>query len=132
MARIPSNMMGATPPSMMGAGMPRNAMGAGMAKTPAHMRNLARASAKHLLSMGHISQAHHDKIMAASGAPGTIPKMPTLPKAPFGALAKRPAAPPPVPGAAASLPGIGGTPAVPGVTNGMGNILPPGFMADES
>ena len=113
---------------------PSNMMGAGMAKTPAHMRNLARASAKHLLSMGHISQAHHDKIMAASGAPGTIPKMPTLPKAPFGALAKRPpAAPLPVPGGPASIPGIGGgPPAVPGVTNGMGNILPPGFMADDS
>jgi len=103
-------------------------------KTPSHMRNLTKASAKHLLAMGHISQAHHDKIMAASGAgvPG-IPKLPTLPKSPFGALAKRPpAAPPPVPGAPASLPGIGGTPAVPGVTNGMGNILPPGFMADDS
>jgi hypothetical protein len=32
------------------------------------MRNLTKASAKHLLAMGHISQAHHDKIMAASGA----------------------------------------------------------------
>ena len=68
-------------------------------KMPSHMRNLTRASAKHLLAMGHISQAHHDKIMAASGA---------------------------------GVPGIGGTPAVPGVTNGMGNILPPGFMADDS
>jgi len=104
-----------------------------MAQTPSHMRNLTRASAKHLLQQGHITQAHHDRIAASIAAPPGIPKMPALPKAPFGAIGKkRPvAAPLPVPGAAASLPDMGAPTAVPGVTGGMGNVLPPGFMADN-
>jgi hypothetical protein len=42
------------------------------------MRNLTLASAKHLLTQGHITPAHHQRIVAAASAP-TLPKMPTMP-----------------------------------------------------
>jgi len=48
------------------------------------MRNLTMASAKHLLSQGHISKPHHAKIMTnmkAGGVPGA-PKPPPLAAAP--------------------------------------------------
>lgn len=48
------------------------------------MRNLTMASAKHLLSQGHISKPHHAKIMTkmkAGGVPGA-PKPPPLAGAP--------------------------------------------------
>jgi hypothetical protein len=82
------------------------------------LRNLTLASAKHLLTMGHITKPHHDRIVATATAL-TLPKMPTMPKAPggFGSLAKKNvAAPLPVPGMQASLPGVGG-----------GSIIPPGL-----
>lgn len=63
------------------------------------MRNLTMASAKHLLSQGHISKPHHAKIMKASGVSGApkppplagAPKMPKMtvgapPAVPMGAL----------------------------------------------
>ena len=66
------------------------------------MRNLTMASAKHLLSQGHISKPHHAKIMTkmkAGGVPGApkppplvaAPKMPKMtagapPAVPMGAL----------------------------------------------
>jgi hypothetical protein len=70
---------------------------------PNTMRNLTMASAKHLLSQGHISKPHHAKIVAkvkVAGAPkppaaGTpmapAPKMPKMtvgapPAVPMGAL----------------------------------------------
>jgi hypothetical protein len=95
-------------------------------KSPSHMRNLTLASAKHLLSQGHITPAHHAKIIAAASIPKML-TMPKMPAGPFGALAKKPAVPPPVP---AGMPGAPA--AVPGVSGAMGNVLPPGFMADES
>jgi hypothetical protein len=57
------------------------------------MRNLTLASAKHLLSQGHITPAHHQRIVAAAmAAPKlpTAPKMPKMPKPPvgFGSLGK--------------------------------------------
>lgn len=79
------------------------------------MRNLTLASAKHLLSQGHITQAHHNSIVKAAGAP-TMPKMPTMPQAPagaFGALAKpkKPkAVAMPMQQAQTPIPGIGNQP----------------------
>lgn len=50
------------------------------------MRNLTLASAKHLLSMGHLTPAQHTKIVsAASPAPPKL-KKPRMPMA-FGSLA---------------------------------------------
>lgn len=83
------------------------------------MRNLTLASAKHLLAQGHITKAHHKKIMDTMAAP-KMPKMPKLPKGPglnFGALSKM-AAPLPQPGAQASIPGVGGG-SSPFITPGM-------------
>jgi hypothetical protein len=84
-----------------------------------HMRNLTLASAKHLLSQGHINKAQHDKIASAVAIPAA-PKLPTIPKMPnsFGSLsAKKMVAPFPQPGAQASLPGVGsGQPSLPGVS----------------
>ena len=54
------------------------------------MRNLTLASAKHLLTGGHISPDHHKRIVdAANKIPG-MPTMPKMPKPPgkFGSLAK--------------------------------------------
>jgi len=45
------------------------------------LRSLTMASAKHLLTQGHISKPHHAKIMKASGVPGA-PKPPPLAAAP--------------------------------------------------
>jgi hypothetical protein len=85
------------------------------------MRNLTLASAKHLLSQGHITKAHHQKIMDSMAAP-TMPKMPKMPKGPglnFGALSKM-AAPLPQPGMQASLPGVAnGGGSQPFITPGM-------------
>jgi hypothetical protein len=88
------------------------------------MRNLTLASAKHLLNMGHITPAHHKRIVAAAAAPSL--KMPTQPKpmkppAGFGSLAK-PVAPLPQPGMAASIPGIGPTQNIAAMQPG---VMPP-------
>ena len=49
---------------------------------PGTLRNLTLASAKHLVTQGHISKAHHAKIMAKVKAPAMAPnKPPALPKA---------------------------------------------------
>lgn len=45
---------------------------------PAALRNLTLASAKHLVSQGHISSAHHAKILKKAkikAAPGPMPAM---------------------------------------------------------
>jgi hypothetical protein len=52
------------------------------------MRNLTMASAKHLLSQGHISKPHHAKIMAKAGSVPGAPKPPAL-----GAMAPAPKVP---------------------------------------
>jgi hypothetical protein len=79
------------------------------------MRNLTLASAKHLLTQGHITPAHHQKIVAAAG----LPKMPTMPKLPkmqkaasggFGSLAR--GAGPMMQQGQAPIPGIGNGPPV--------------------
>jgi hypothetical protein len=88
------------------------------------MRNLTLASAKHLLTQGHITPAHHAKIVAAAG----LPKMPTLPKLPkmqkaapggFGSLAKA-AVGPMMQQGQAPIPGVSGGPPVipPGLASG--------------
>lgn len=56
---------------------------------PTVMRNLTMASAKHLLSAGHISKAHHAKIMKSNGS---LMGAPAAPKAP-GAMAPGPKLP---------------------------------------
>lgn len=62
------------------------------------MRNLTLASAKHLLSQGHITPQHHQKIIAAAMAAPKIPKMPKAPKlAAFGALGRPQQAQAPIP-----------------------------------
>lgn len=87
------------------------------------MNNLTLASAKHLLSQGHITPAHHQKIVAAATAPALpamaqAAKMPKMKKAPgFGALAKAPAFAPQQ--AQGPVPGVGAGPPV----------MPPGMMA---
>ena len=80
------------------------------------MHNLTLASAKHLLSQGHITPAHHQRIVASAMATPptspTPPTMPTKPKMPkqakppggFGSLAKGVA---PVQ-AQAPIPGVSG------------------------
>ena len=88
------------------------------------MRNLTLASAKHLLTQGHITPAHHQKIVAAAGLP-TMPKLPKLPKmqkaAPggFGSLAKA-AVGPMMQQGQAPIPGVSGGPPVipPGMASG--------------
>ena len=81
-----------------------------MAMMP-HMKNLTLASAKHLLNQGHITPAHHQKIVAAATA---MPKMPKMPTGSFGQLAKpkKVAAIAPVLGQQAQpqIPGIGSQP----------------------
>lgn len=93
------------------------------------MRNLTLASAKHLLSQGHITPAHHQKIVGAAMSAGptsgalapapTMPKMPTMPKGPvsgaFGSLGrkKKVAAPMFPQQAQAPIPGVGGPPMTP-------------------
>jgi hypothetical protein len=85
------------------------------------LRNLTLASAKHLLSQGHITPAHHQRIVSAASAP-TMPTMPKLPAGPFGSLAKKKkaVAPPVFPQQAqAPIPGVGGPPLTPpGMTSG--------------
>ena len=87
------------------------------------MRNLTLASAKHLLTQGHITPAHHAKIVAAAG----LPKMPMMPKLPkmqkaaqggFGSLAK--GAMPMMQQGQAPIPGVGSGPPVipPGLASG--------------
>jgi len=88
------------------------------------MRNLTLASAKHLLNQGHITPAHHQKIVAAAG----LPKMPMMPKLPkmqqkaapggFGSLAK--GAGPMMQQGQAPIPGVSGGPPVipPGMASG--------------
>ena len=79
------------------------------------MRNLTLASAKHLLTQGHITPAHHAKIVAAAG----LPKMPMMPKLPkmqkaaqggFGSLDK--GAMPMMQQGQAPIPGVSGGPPV--------------------
>ena len=79
------------------------------------MRNLTLASAKHLLTQGHITPAHHAKIVAAAG----LPKMPMMPKLPkmqkaaqggFGSLAK--GVMPMMQQGQAPIPGVSGGPPV--------------------
>ena len=89
------------------------------------MRTLTLASAKHLLTQGHITPAHHAKIVAAAG----LPKMPMMPKLPkmqqkavpggFGSLAKA-AAGPMMQQGQAPIPGVGSGPPVipPGLASG--------------
>ena len=80
---------------------------------PAAMRNLTLASAKHLVSQGHITPAHHKKIQkAVKAAPPKMappsmqppgppkspvkfgpPVMPADPSVPMGALDAQPPAP---------------------------------------
>lgn len=84
------------------------------------MRNLTLASAKHLLTMGHINKAHHDRIVSASAAP-TMPTMPKMPASPFGSLAKKKktvAAPMFPQQAQAPIPGVGGP-----------SVIPPGMSS---
>lgn len=87
------------------------------------MRNLTLASAKHLLTQGHITPAHHQKIVAAAmAAPPTMPTMPTVPKPKkqpggFGSLKMGMA--PFAQQAQAPIPGVGSGPPV----------IPPGIMA---
>ena len=87
------------------------------------MRNLTLASAKHLLNQGHITPAHHQKIVAAAG----LPKMPMMPKLPkmqkaaprgFGSLAR--GAMPMMQQGQAPIPGVGSGPPVipPGLASG--------------
>ena len=65
------------------------------------MRNLTLASAKHLLSQGHITPAHHQKITAAAMAAPKLPAAPKMPKMPrppgFGALGRPQQAQAPIP-----------------------------------
>lgn len=63
-----------------------------------HMRNLTLASAKHLLSAGHITPQHHARIVASAA-----PKKPKKPPAArgFGSLAQSAQAP---------IPGVGSDP----------------------
>jgi hypothetical protein len=87
------------------------------------MRNLTLASAKHLLTQGHISPAHHQRIVAAAAAMPTLPTMPKMkkpqkPPGGFGSLAKM-AAPPFAQQAQTPIPGVGSGPPV----------IPPGIMA---
>jgi hypothetical protein len=85
------------------------------------MRNLTLASAKHLLNMGHITPAHHAKIVAAS----TMPKMATMPKPPkaaFGALA---APPPGLQPGVQGMPQPGAAPQIPGLNSSI--LTPPGL-----
>ena len=88
------------------------------------MRNLTLASAKHLLTQGHITPAHHQKIVAAAGLPKMpmLPKMPKMQKAPggFGSLAKSAATPMSMQQGQAPIPGISGGPPVipPGMASG--------------
>lgn len=91
------------------------------------MHNLTLASAKHLLNQGHITPAHHAKIVAASAAmpqmaaPQAMPTMPKPKKPPggFGSLAKA-AAPPLGQQAQSPIPGVGSGPPVipPGMASG--------------
>ena len=86
------------------------------------MQNLTLASAKHLLTQGHLTPAHHAKIVAAVKMPKMkMPGFPQPPKAPggFGALAKNAAAPLPIPGAQPTIPGLNTS------------IMPPGMPPDE-
>lgn len=63
-----------------------------------HMRNLTLASAKHLLTQGHITPAHHARIVAA-----VAPHKRKPPAAPgFGSLAQQAQAPIPAVGAGPS------------------------------
>jgi hypothetical protein len=65
------------------------------------MRNLTLASAKHLLSQGHITPAHHQRIVAAAMAAPKLPTAPKMPKMPkpagFGSLGKPQQAQAPIP-----------------------------------
>ena len=84
---------------------------------PSHMRNLTLASAKHLLSQGHLTPAHHAKIVASVKFPKMkMPQAGKPPKVPgFGALAKNIATPLPQPGLAATIPGLNTSMAPPGM-----------------
>ena len=92
---------------------------------PAVLRNLTMASAKHLLSSGHITPQHHAKIMKKVGVPGA-PKPPALgamspgpkmmPRAgsPMGAPVDAGSAPPPaMMGALDAVQGRGAAPMTP-------------------
>lgn len=81
------------------------------------MRNLTLASAKHLLSQGHITPQHHARIIAAATLP-KMPKMPKMAKPPgFGQLAAPVLPPQGLPGGLAPAAGP--------------PRLPPGIMPEQ-